>query len=455
MEIKNEIRKIVEYQNSLLLIPERKSEASINTIIEEVTNDYKSKNYNFSNFSNISINQMGKIRNTKMYQPFSTEEILCIYLKRLLDRKFHVKYPNRNEYMHSLFDIVNALHNMNDYVIVKFDFADFFNSVSSEYVFEKYITNSSIERYQYELLENFVKTTKYAYAGLNTSNIICEIIAIHFDQILKLRFKDSGLIFYRRYIDDGILIFNKRISKKYCLEAINDSICDTFLDASFKKIHGCKTKLNNAKTKYISVYDLATTGSCDSFDFLGYKFELAPTLKNNGQIITQFKYGITQKKIDKYTKRINDIIIEYKSHNNMELLRHQVKAFSHRTVYQIDKYKTLVWKTKGFISNYQELRYRINMLTDETKYFLENVIIEAFNNQGIPIPYFLTNNKSESIYNLYNNLARYKTLLFVEPIGIDFISLKKMCIQIGMAVDASKDYDGLVRDYLIKVKIGH
>lgn len=455
MEIKNEIKKIVEYQNALLLKPDRKNEAAINALIDKVSNDYDIGNFNFSNFSDISINQMGKIRRTKMYQPFSPEETLCIYLKRLLDRKFHIKYPNRNEYMHSLFDIVNALHNMNDFAIFRFDFEDFFNSVSSEYVFEKYIINSSMERYQFELLEKFVKSTKYAYAGLNTSNIICEIIAKHFDQLLKLKFKDSGLIFYRRYIDDGIIIFNKRVSETFCLDSINEAIRDIFLDTNIKNVHICKTKLNNTKTKYISVYDLVIRNTSDNFDFLGYNFELTPTRKSNGQISTSFKYGITQKKIDKYTKRINDIVIDYKSHNNIELLRHQIKAFSHRTVYQIAKYKTLIWKNKGFISNYQELRYRTNMLTDETKDFLENVIIDAFVSQGVPIPYFLTNEKSESIFNLYNNMVNYKTLLFVEPIGISFETLAKMCIQIGITVDATKNYDGLVRDYLIKVKVGH
>ena len=62
--------------------------------------------------------------------------------------------------------------------------------------------------------------------------------------------------------------------------------------------------------------------------------------------------------------------------------------------------------------------------------------------------------KEESIYNLYNNLKNYKTLLFVEPIGIDKDTLDKMCKQIGIW-DMTKGYDGLVRDYLIKVKVGH
>ena len=52
-------------------------------------------------------------------------------------------------------------------------------------------------------------------------------------------------------------------------------------------------------------------------------------------------------------------------------------------------------------------------------------------------------------------LQAYRTLLFVEMIGIDCFALKKMCSQIGIDVTSGKEYDGLVRDYLIKVKVGH
>lgn len=455
MDIFKEIKKIVEYQNSQLPKHDRKSENAINIIVDRIINDYQNNNFDFSKFTDIQIKQADKIRHTKMYPAFSSEETLCIYLKRLLDRKFHIKYPNRNEYVHSLFDIVNALHNMNDYVIFRFDFNDFFNSISSEYVFKKYISKSSLERYQLELMETYVKSTKFAYAGLNTSNIICEIISKHFDEILSLKFKDSGLIFYRRYIDDGILIFNKRISESFCLSIINETIKEVFLDNEILSSKKCKTKLNNGKSKYISIFNLSTSNTSDKFNYLGYEFVLTPYSKPSGQISTKFKYGITQKKIDKYTKRISDIVQDYLSHQNIELLRHQIKAFSFRTVYQIEKYKTFIWKTKGFISNYQELRFRLDLLTTETEKFLRDGIKDAFVNNGVPIPYFLKTNEDESIYNLYNNLKKYRTLLFVEPIGIKNETLIKMCKQIEIPVDGSKDYDGLVREYLIKTKVGH
>lgn len=455
MEFNKEIEKIIEYQNASLLIQEKKSETALKAVIDGVKNDYENGNYDFSRFTDIVIKQIGKDRHIKTYSPFSCEEILCIYLKRVLDKKFHIRYPNRNEYVHSLFDIVSALHNMSDYSIFRFDFEDFFNSVSTEYVFKKYISNSSLERYQIELFEKFVLEAKYAYAGLNTSNIFCEIIAKRFDEILKLKFRNHGLIFYRRYIDDGILIFNKRVGNDQCLSIIKEAIKEVFYDNAAMVNSKCKTRLNAGKTKYISAYDLAMLNHSDSFDFLGYEFVLSPSFASgSSQIKTTFKYGITQKKIDKYSKRIDNIIDEYKSSGDIELLRHQLKAFCFRTVYQISKYKSLIWKTKGFIANYQELRYRMDLLTVDTEDFLKNSIQRAFTNKGLPLPYFLTGKQEESIYNLYNNMLNYRTLLFVEPIGINRKGLDRLCSQIGIS-NASKSYDGLVRDYLIKVKVGH
>lgn len=304
MSITKEITKIIEYQNSTLLLKDRKSETAINTLIHEVVDDYNNENFDFTKYKEINIKKMSKIRRTKSFEPFSCEEILCIYLKRILDRKFHIKYPNRNEYIHSLFDTISALHNMNDFSIFRFDFEDFFNTVSSEYIFKKYILNGSLERHQITLFEDFVTSTKYTYAGLNTSNILCEIVAKHFDEILSLKFRKYGLIFYRRYVDDGIIVFNRRVGADLCISIINEAIQEAFFDKNITTKYSCKTRLNGTKTKYISVRDLVVSNSSDSFDFLGYQFVLSPKIDSHNKIKTTFKYGITQDKIDKYSNEL-------------------------------------------------------------------------------------------------------------------------------------------------------
>lgn len=453
MNINEEIERIVIYQNSMLLIKDRKSEKAIKNIIEDIKKSYIDNDFDFTKFDTIHKKQVNKIRHIKKYKKLSCEETLCIYLKRLLDRKYRIQYPNRNEFMHSLFDVINAVCTMHDYTIVKFDFKDYFNSVSSEYVYKKYLVKTSLERDEMNLLEKYVISTKYAYAGFNASNIICEIIAKHFDEVLSLKFRKYGLIFYRRYIDDGILIFNKHVDRDFCLSIINKTIKEIFYDKNIEVENSCKTCLNTNKFKYISASFLAKQNKEDSFNFLGYMFVLKPKFKKEN-LNTKFKFGITKEKIEKYSKRVDDLVKEYKKHGNMELLQHQIKAFSCRCVYQISKNGYLTWKTKGFISNYQELRYRLDCLTEETEEILRYSIINAFKNNRVPIPYFLKVKDDECSYNLYNNMKKYKTLLFVERIGIGKDTLKNMCEQIGIS-SVGKDYNGLVREYLIKVKVGH
>lgn len=457
MEINKELKHIAEYQNSILPRHQKRTEEAIEIIANDAIESLKNGTFDFKSFLHLDLNQNGKHRQVIMYKPFSPEELLCIFLKRVLDRKFHISYPNRNEYIRTLFDTAAAIKDMSDYTIFKFDFSDFFNTVSSEYVYHKYIQSASLERYQDKLMANFVNATKYTFAGLNTSNILCEIIARDFDQRLVQRFSKQGIILYKRYIDDGIMILNRYVEQNDCLEIVNDVIKEVFLSPQDSKLSPCKTALNLSKVRYIAGRCLAVGGPSEAFDFLGYEFELKKILTRQQKQKTEFRYGITQAKIDKYTQKIEDIVKEYalSPQKDIELLRHRIKAFTHRSVYQISRYKSIVWKNKGFIANYCELRFRMNSLTNATEDFLKNAVINAFTNQGVPIPYFLKGNRDESIYSLYNNMQNYRTLLFVELIGINHGTLKEMCRQIGIDVSGDKGYDGLVRDYLIKVKVGH
>ena len=256
MNINQEIRRIVEYQNTRLPKHDRKSKEFLEKLINEIIDSYKNKTYNFRKLKSFSIKQGTKKRRIKMFERFTTEEILCIFLKRELDRTFQIKYPNRNAFMRSTFDIVSSLKNMNDFLIFKFDFLDFFNSISSEFVLKKYIEDKIGDREFLELLNEFVSKTKYAYAGLNTSNIICEIVAKEFDNRLWIKLAGKGVIFYKRYIDDGLLIFNRFIEEEECKKIINKVIEEIFYSSQSLSIKQCRTKLNEEKINYIARRDL-------------------------------------------------------------------------------------------------------------------------------------------------------------------------------------------------------
>lgn len=451
---KQEIKKIVEYHNSIGAVSEQKSEDEVNTIVSDIIDKYEHNSYNFAAYKKITIKQGRKKRDVMQYEKLSAELVLSIYLKRCLDKEFKIRYPNRNEHMHSLFGLLPAIKDMKDYVIVKFDFEDFFNSISSIYVFKKYIANSNLLRFQKDLLNKFVSRCHYCYAGISISNILVEIISRDFDQQIYSALHNNGLIFYKRYVDDGILIFNKYIDENEITNTLKTIIKQVFRDSSFNTKYPCKTKLNmnNDKFTYIAKRLMSPNAWTYKFNYLGYEFELSA---DNGSCITNIKYGITDDKIQKYTKRIHRIIEDYQADKDIEYLRHRLRAFCCRTVYRRKKYQYMIWKSKGFIANYCELRYHMDKLNNETKEFLMNGIINAFNSKMGYLPYFLKDDKHEHPYSLYNTLERNRTLIFDEnpKMGIGYDKLRKMCRQIGIIDNGS--YNSLLREYLIKVKVGH
>lgn len=123
----------------------------------------QTETYDFSSFSREVYSQSGKKRVIYSFPKLSVENMLSHYLKQQLDRAFHIKYASRSKIINLLFNTLVATKNMNDFVIVRADFKSFFDSVKSEYVYEKYILPSIIKREDKQLLEKYVENFKYCY----------------------------------------------------------------------------------------------------------------------------------------------------------------------------------------------------------------------------------------------------------------------------------------------------
>lgn len=450
MRIKNEIQRAVKYLNANSPVSAKIDDAQMESYIIQTIANLESGNYDFSTYDSIVLKQGTKKRHVKLYKPFSTENILCQYIKQILDRRFKVKYPNRNKTVHTLFDFLKAAKQMSEFTIIKFDFKEYFNSVSSVYVFEKYIKGQMTDRAEAELISTFTSQTKYSYAGLSTSNLFSEIIAIKFDELIRQAFSQHGLLFFERYIDDTIIILNQHLEQAICDRILNDSLRKVYYDTSISTTVPCKTKFNPSKFRMITRRCLTATPL--SIDFLGYEFFFKTDAK--GKTVIQF--GITAEKRNKYNSRIDETIEDYKQNNDIELLRHRISAFASRTVYVSKKYSNNVWKAKGFINNYGELRFLIDtpLLHLDTETFLKDMIEDAFSRNAVPLPYFLIGVRNQRGYNLLKNMTVNRTLLLVEHIGYDKAALEKLCAQIGIAVNG-KGYGALVREYLIKTKVGY
>ena len=318
-EIKRAVKKIVACDTDTY-----KNNSEISQLTKEILEKTLNldTNVDFRKFERFVLSQGNKKRIVVKYPDLdSAENVLCQCIKQILDKAFHVKYPNRNKIARELFDVMAAIVKMSDFTIVRFDFKNFFNSISTNYVYEKIIKNKISDRLEQELIEKFSLETEYAYAGLSTSNVIAEIIALQFDEFLQKQLWNKGLIFYERYIDDGIIILNQHYEEKGIVSVLDTAVKEIFRNQSIgldKKCKTCKTSLNRKKFSYIARREIGEHEKM--FDFLGYNFTFHSESngKMNGSLDISVQYGITLEKREKYKKRVKKLIREYKNSDDME-----------------------------------------------------------------------------------------------------------------------------------------
>ena len=371
------------------------TEDEIDDWCEECRYAIQTETYDFSSFSREVYSQSGKKRVIYSFPKLSVENMLSHYLKQQLDRAFHIKYASRSKIINLLFNTLVATKNMNDFVIVRADFKSFFDSVKSEYVYEKYILPSIIKREDKQLLEKYVENFKYCYAGLCLSNGMTEIVCKDFDIVLKARLSEYGVFFYERYVDDMLIMFNNYISENRIKNIIRETIIEVF--------GSCPVRLSSSpgKFSYISRRNLVPS---QNFNFLGYEFFILKTVNGRRDEIIDFEYGIAEKKRTKYSNMIERAFINYKLTGNDEVFRQQLKIFSSRVVIARQILgSNFDWLTKGVIANYNELQNVCHYLNVDTKTFLSDLFYQLLRKYDIKRPYFLPKRTSneESIYNLY------------------------------------------------------
>jgi hypothetical protein len=293
MRFDDEIVRAVKQQAALDDTQPKKTDDELNEIIETVRSAVSFGTYDFTTSTSQVLTQSGgKKRYIKQYADcYSAESVLCKCIKQILDKTFHIQYPNRNKSVHSVFDTLKAVKQMADFTIVKCDFKDYFNSVSARYVFEKYIKEKLSNRFEADLIDKFTKQTKYTYAGFSTSNVIAEIIAEQFDLAVRLAFADKGILFYERYIDDTLIVINEHIEEAECRQILNATLKSIYHDESIESKPKCKTRFNYSKFIHVTHRKLmAIPNTVKSVDYLGYEFLFVhnPDAKKHQDIVLTY-----------------------------------------------------------------------------------------------------------------------------------------------------------------------
>ncbi|WP_214804309.1 MULTISPECIES: reverse transcriptase domain-containing protein [unclassified Exiguobacterium] len=399
--------------------------------------------------SNFNQNIEYEIKNVKGRDVINNNEvekdlrIVLDYYKEYLNRYAKLKFPNRSSIMSEVMNIMPNIHVYHTYTIFKFDIEKFFYNIDFKKI-RKYIDDFiSLHSHEKKFFEVYTKNQKELIPGVGLHNSMMEILGHYFDMKIKEKF-EKHCIYYARYVDDGIIIFDEEIDE---LEIKNE------VSKLLKNIFGENVKLSQSKTK---CYKKSFNGKID-FEYLGYHF-----LREQGK---KFKFGIANSKIQKYQLKIDEYIEEYVSGNQDEeavkILDFKIDALFKRVVYYGTSKNSTVsrWQVRGISDSYKELKRfmdgnsDVEKITKNTFTFFEKYVGVSFGRIGrnrIEIPRCIRNKLKNKRYlaNFYKN----RTILMHPNLGWKYDKLQKCMEEIYKLNTINKSYETLAKEFLIHYK---
>lgn len=361
------------------------------------------------------------------------------YYKLLINQTYRIKYPNRSYIMTEIMNILPHMHLYHTYTIYKFDFKSFFYTASMKKSTDFIKQDGTLRPNEINYLEKYRKKIKSFLPGIGLHNALIEISGKRFDEAMKASFKEQGILFYTRYVDDCIIIFDEIIEEDVLKEQIYKLMNEYF----GKNLH-----LNDDKCEYYN-------SNMESYElnYLGYAF-----FKQRGER-SSFKFGISNSKLEKYKKKLDYIILNYKENNNLEILEMRLESFYKRSVYYGKKKNSRIaaWQVRGITDSYKELRrvmrhnQDFSRITNETKNLFSRLIIISFERNQVEIPMSIKNHIKNNKYcsSFYNN----KAVLMHPKIGLTHYELKK---KLEILTDKNLEnysYNDLANDFIKEINI--
>ena len=373
-------------------------------------------------------------------------------LAHQISKACKINYPNRALMIHELFECTKIMNFMMNYTIIRFDFKGYFYSIKPKYVWDYYLNNSLPGYVDQKLIRLFCEQIDIAYPGLEMSNILAEIMGIEFDRCLKSYIQEYGILFYGRFVDDGILILKENVDKAIVLSIFKKAQRETFKSS---KLHvKCTASFHKEGTPKFFVCTMKDIYRAPmGFSFLGYLFNLEYDSKDNLVVL----YGVSANKIQKYKEKL--IRALNKSKNAKQCLL-TLRMQCSRVVYSIKSGGIDIWKERGFPSVYKELgEVEESLILPSTKASLDSLSIDAINSSlcagllSLPQKYAVEHGRN---YNYYYSITKRKTIIFDyhSRIGCDWRTLVKYVRTVNGSCRKA-DYQSLTKELLIKTNIGY
>ena len=150
----------------------------INKMQNDILFKYNNNQYNFEDKISYKLYTSNKKRKLALIEDGSVECFVVKVLNKIVQNKIKPKFKSRNQIIIELFDNLKLLHNFKDFTIVRFDFKNYFDSISSEYVFNKSLVNYNFSKTEFDLLKQYIKSMPYCKAGMPLSNIFAEEMGV-------------------------------------------------------------------------------------------------------------------------------------------------------------------------------------------------------------------------------------------------------------------------------------
>ncbi|WP_024427933.1 reverse transcriptase domain-containing protein [Bacillus safensis] len=365
------------------------------------------------------------------------DQIILGYYKLLLNKLCSIRFPNRSYIMTELMNLMPNIDKYKSYTIFRFDIKNFFYRIDPKKSLGYIKKTLNLRSNEYVFLNIYTESQNNLIPGLGLHNSLVEICGYHFDLTIKKIFREN-LLYYSRYVDDCILVFDEIITEEVIKGEILKLLKHCFGDE-------IELNLDKTKTKYVN-------SNCERFeiDYLGYTFQKGQSEK--------LKFGISKKKLEKYKGKIDSIVLEYYNSNNLDVLSLKLELLFKRIVYlgnrkNNNKYR---WQVRGLSENYKELKRFMkknddfSRITKDTKNFFEKEIQLSFRRKNMKIPAKINNQikNKKFISSFINNRA----LLLHKKIGLKHNALKEKLEILSVENIDGKSYSDLASEFLTKIK---
>ena len=384
------------------------------------------------------ITNYGKTRDIYYFTDKDSLEYKCAVSFNTALKKLDVySHLNTTQITENIIHNLQSLGSAKQFTIVKFDFVNYFGSLSTSYIYDYYL-HGKLDAEIDSIAKAYAKQVPYVYAGLAPSNILASIMTHIFQNALLDNLQQYKVLGLYSYVDDFVLILGENVSKDNIIAHINTTITQVF-GKPHKVPNDVHIYTDGPKFSYLTQDNLPLT-----FVNLGYAFNL---FDDHG---IKFTIGIPQYKRDAYHKIMQDVIKN--NYGNVERLRSYIYCYTHRIVSKV-KGSNGVGKNVSYtrLASSHIVHTYYPLFDDSTIKFFQNAIFDCFDTLQLRLPYYLADRSTHSAYNLHHNIIAHKAIVLNPKFGLPYANLKALVQPLSDKPLDNYSYDKLAHIILTKI----